>query len=64
MDTKAIEEHVRRILEAIGEDPDREELQETPQRVARMCEEIFAGIAYSNHEIAEMFGKTFSNPST
>ena len=60
MDTKAIERHVRGILEAIGEDPDREGLRETPQRVARMYEEIFAGIAFSNHEIAQMFGKTFA----
>ena len=64
MDTKAIETHIRGILEAIGEDPDREGLRETPQRVARMYEEIFAGISYSNHEIAEMFGKTFSKPET
>lgn len=63
MDTKAIETHVRGILQAIGEDPDREGLLETPQRVARMCEEIFAGIAYSNHEIAQMFGKTFEAPA-
>lgn len=63
MDTKAIEQHVRGILEAIGEDPDREGLRETPQRVARMYEEIFEGIQYSNHEIAQMFGKTFSSPS-
>lgn len=62
MDTKAIEQHIRGILEAIGENPDREGLRETPQRVARMYEEIFAGIAYSNHEIAQMFGKTFEAP--
>lgn len=62
MDTKAIEQHVRGILEAIGEDPDREGLRETPQRVARMYAEIFEGIQYSNHEIAEMFGKTFEVP--
>lgn len=62
MDTKAIEMHIRGILEAIGEDLDREGLRETPQRVARMYEEIFAGIQYSNHEIAEMFGKTFEAP--
>lgn len=59
MDKKAIEFHIRKILEAIGEDPDREGLRETPARVARMYEEVFEGISYSNHEIAQMFGKTF-----
>ena len=43
----------------MGEDPDREGLAETPRRVADMYEEIFQGIRYTNHEIAEMFGKTF-----
>ena len=62
IDTKAIEEHIRGILAALGEDPDREGLVETPARVARMYEEIFEGIGYSNHEIAEMFGKTFEAP--
>lgn len=59
IDKKAIEEHIRGILKALGENPDREGLIETPSRVADMYEEIFAGIQYSNHEIAEMFGKTF-----
>jgi GTP cyclohydrolase I len=59
MDIKAIEMHIRGILEALGEDPEREGLRETPQRVARMMEEIFEGIAYTNHDIAQMFGKTF-----
>ena len=62
IDKQAIEEHIRGILIALGEDPDREGLRETPDRVARMYEEVFAGIAYSNHEIAEMFGKTFTAP--
>lgn len=44
MDDKRIENAVREILFAIGEDPDREGLKETPGRVARMCEEIFSGI--------------------
>ena len=59
MDTKAIELHIKGILEALGEDPEREGLKETPQRVARMMEEVFEGIGYTNHEIARMFGKTF-----
>jgi GTP cyclohydrolase I len=43
-DAKRIEEGVRLILEGIGEDPDRGGLRETPARVARMYEEIFAGV--------------------
>lgn len=61
MDTKAIEAHVLGILEAIGEDPNREGLRETPKRVAEMLSEVLEGIAYSNHDIAQMFGKTFTN---
>ena len=59
IDTKAIEEHIRGILKALGEDPEREGLKETPHRVAKMYEEVFAGIRYSNQEIADMFNKTF-----
>ena len=43
-DRDKIEQGVRQILEGIGEDPDRGGLRETPSRVARMYEEIFAGI--------------------
>lgn len=59
IDTKAIEEHIRGILVALGDDPHREGLRETPQRVAKMYEEVFAGMNYTNEEIAEMFSKTF-----
>ena len=59
IDAKAIEEHIRGILEALGEDPDREGLKETPQRVARMYTEVFEGMNYTNEEIAKMYGKTF-----
>ena len=62
VDKEKIREHIRGILEAIGEDPDREGLRETPDRVARMYSEIFEGIQYSNDEIAEMFNKTFDAP--
>ena len=44
MDKERIEKAVRELLLAIGEDPDREGLAETPARVARMYEEIFAGM--------------------
>ncbi len=64
MDKKAIEYHVKGLLQAIGEDPDREGLRETPERVARMLEEVLEGTAYSNHDIARMFGKTFEAPQS
>ena len=44
MDRLKIEKAVRQILEAIGEDPKRKDLLETPRRVAQMYEEIFSGI--------------------
>ncbi|GAA3843621.1 MULTISPECIES: GTP cyclohydrolase I FolE [Brevibacterium] len=47
---------VREILFAVGEDPDREGLQETPARVARAYEEIFAGL---HHDPAEILSVTF-----
>ena len=43
MDKKKIERAVKMILEAIGENPSREGLKRTPQRVAEMYEEILAG---------------------
>ena len=61
IDKDAIRKHIRGILIALGEDPDREGLKETPDRVARMYEEVFAGINYSNEEIAEMFNKSFKD---
>ncbi|MCR5214348.1 MAG: GTP cyclohydrolase I FolE [Eubacterium sp.] len=62
VDQAKIREHIRGILEAIGEDPDREGLAETPDRVARMYSEIFEGIGYTNDEIAMKFNKTFEAP--
>ena len=44
MNKNKIEKAVRQILEAIGEDPERKDLLETPRRVAQMYEEIFSGI--------------------
>ena len=57
---KAIEDAVREILIALGEDADREGLIETPKRVAKMYDEVFEGIRYTNDEIAEMFNKCFN----
>lgn len=60
IDTEAVAYHIRGLLEALGDDPDREGLKETPERVARMYEEVFEGMKYTNEEIAQMFDKTFS----
>ena len=59
IDEKAIEQHIHGILVALGENPEREGLIDTPKRVAKMYTEIFAGMEYTNHDIAEMFGKVF-----
>lgn len=44
IDSEKIEQAVRMILEAIGEDPTREGLVDTPKRVARMYAEVFSGL--------------------
>ncbi|MBC1398217.1 GTP cyclohydrolase I FolE [Listeria fleischmannii] len=44
MNKKKIANAVREILEAVGENPDREGLLDTPMRVARMYEEVFSGL--------------------
>jgi GTP cyclohydrolase I len=44
VDKPRIERAVREILEAIGEDPDRDGLRRTPRRIAEMYEEIFSGL--------------------
>jgi GTP cyclohydrolase I len=44
MDEDKIKKAVRLFLEAIGEDPNRSTIKETPARVARMCGDIFGGI--------------------
>ena len=50
MDIKKIEEGVRMILEGIGEDPEREGLLETPERYARMCQQVFGGLTQTPDE--------------
>ena len=44
MDKKKIEKAVKMLLEAIGEDPGRAGIKKTPERYARLCEEVFSGI--------------------
>lgn len=55
IDKERAKNAVRELLLAIGEDPDREGLRETPDRVARMCEEIFAGLHMNPKEVVKIF---------
>ena len=56
-DKKKIEEGIRLLLEGIGEDPNREGLKDTPDRVARMYEELCSGM---NMSPKEHLSKTFT----
>lgn len=56
VDKVKAEQAVRMLLEAIGEDPSREGIKDTPQRVARMYEELTVGYGA---DTAEQLGKVF-----
>lgn len=58
---KLIEKSIKNILIALGDDPEREGLIDTPKRVAKMYEEVFEGMLYTNDEIAAMFDKCFED---
>lgn len=64
IDTSRIEAAVKEILEALGDDVNREGLKETPKRVAKMYAEVFEGMRYTNDEIAGMFNKCFEDTET
>lgn len=53
VDHAAIEDAVRQILKAVGEDPDREGLQETPARVARYYAEVLAGLSIDPAQVVK-----------
>jgi len=59
IDVTRIENAIKEILLAIGDDPSRIGLIDTPKRVAKMYEQVFAGMNYSNDELVEMLGVTF-----
>lgn len=61
IDTSKVEQAVNLLIEALGDDVNREGLKETPKRVAKMYQEIFEGMCYTNAEIAEMFNKCFED---
>ena len=56
VDKAKVEEAIKLLLEGIGEDVDREGLQGTPERIARMCEEIYGGL---DNEADEYLQKQF-----
>lgn len=59
-DKNKVQEAVKMLLEAFGEDPTREGITETPRRVAGYWEELLEGSKYTNQQIADMFGKKFT----
>ena len=54
IDHEKIQQAVRLFLEAIGEDPNREGLQGTPQRVARMCDEVLQGMSIDPTQVIKV----------
>ena len=62
IDEAKVKEAVKMFLEAIGEDPNREGLLETPQRVANMCKEIYSGLgATAREHLSKQFTATNNN---
>lgn len=59
IDRKAVEKAVKDLLNAFGEDTEREGLKETPRRVAGYWFELLEGSQYTNKEIAEKYSKKF-----
>jgi len=55
VDKVRIENAIKEILIAIGENPDREGLLETPSRVARMYEEVFSGLSIDPQSVVKVF---------
>lgn len=61
IDQDKVRQAVRMLIEAVGDDPSRPGLLETPDRVARMYCEVFEGMNYTNDEIADKFNKCFES---
>ena len=59
IDNKKIEKAIEEILEAIGEDKNREGLKETPQRVAKMFNEIFSGYEKTADDLIKIFNEKY-----
>lgn len=63
MDKRKVEQAIKDLLVAFGEDINREGLRETPRRVAGYWEELLEGMKYTNAQIAEMYSKKFITTS-
>ena len=59
IDVARIEKAVKEILLALGDDPNRAGIKDTPKRVAKMYEQVFEGMTYTNDELVDLFGVTF-----
>ncbi len=59
VDKNKLEHAFKEILEALGDNPEREGLIDTPKRAAAMYMEMFIGMNYTNDEIIDMYNKTF-----
>ena len=56
VDKQKVEQAIRLLLEGIGEDAEREGLKDTPDRIARMCMEIYGGLdEEADHHLAKQF---------
>lgn len=55
MDIDRIEDFTRQLLESIGDDPEREGLEETPDRFAAACEKIYSGYTKKPEDVLKVF---------
>ena len=59
IDEERLQNAIREIIIALGDDPERDGLKDTPRRAAEMYIEQFEGMNYTNDELVELFDKTF-----
>ena len=60
IDKERLQKLTEEFLLAVGEDPEREGLKDTPRRVAGYWTELLEGMEYTNEEIAKKYGKLFT----
>jgi len=58
-ENNSLETTIRNLIKLIGDDPDREGLIETPRRILKSYNELFAGYSYTDEDIKSLFIKTF-----